>query len=406
MPRLMASSTHLSLQRSHSKRVSWASTISCDSRRDLCDGPGLPLADLPVASYGHPWQAVDSRSAPDYTARTMDYDTIADLPRSSGSYALLVSVDSHRRITIGKKGSLEFRSGDYVYVGSARGSGGLRARLLRHERRGKRLHWHIDYLLAHASLAETHTVTSDQKLECDWAQSLSRLPGAQISVPGFGSSDCHCTAHLVHFPLAVCMARLQKVLVAHPEDALHNLRLAIGAGDDETCEDVACALSARRGACQLLAPLLNDAQADTRWWAVRALAAASCSQSAAELIGTLADPDDSVRCAAALALGELGAREAVPHLVTLLGDDEGLVRTASASALALVGVPAIPALAAALESPLQSVRVQAGHALHRIRHEQAAPALCQALSNSNYLVRSYACDALHAMGLLDEILLA
>ena len=334
----------------------------------------------------------------------MDYDSIADLPQSSGSYALQVRVHTHKRITIGRKGSIEFRSGDYVYVGSARGPGGLRARVRRHATQGKRLHWHIDYLLAHANLAGAHAVSSNERLECDWARSLSRLPGTRIAVPGFGSSDCRCLAHLFHFPRCVSMVRLREVLVARPEDALHNLHEAIEAGDDDACEDIACALSASPRACLLVAPLLDDAWADTRWWGVRALAAASCSESAIGLIGVLADPDDSVRCAAALALGKLGAEDAVPHLVALLGDDEGLLRTTSASALALIGSPAVPALATALESPFQRVRVQAGHALHKIRQAEAAAALFRALSNSNYLVRSYAYDALDAMGLLDEIL--
>ncbi|HUW10042.1 MAG TPA: HEAT repeat domain-containing protein [Anaerolineae bacterium] len=77
----------------------------------------------------------------------------------------------------------------------------------------------------------------------------------------------------------------------------------------------------------------------------------------------------------------------------------------AASALAVIGVAAIPELVAAPESPRQWVRVHAGHALGRIRQEQAAPALFRALNSPDYLVRTYAGNGLDAMGLLDEILL-
>ena len=260
--------------------------------------------------------------------RTMDRDSIAHLPRSPGTYALLLGMDARSPVAVGKKGTFEFGSGEYVYVGSARGSGGLRARVLRHQRQSKRLHWHIDYLLAHAELLGVHAVVSHEKLECEWAQALSRLPGAKAVAPGFGSSDCRCLTHLRHFPQGISIMRLQKTLVARPEDALQNLRAAIEASDEEACEAIACALSASPRACSLLKPLLDDARANTRWWGVRALAAASCSESTTTLMALLADPDESVCCEAASALGEMRAEEAVTHLSTLLDNDACLVRTA------------------------------------------------------------------------------
>jgi len=128
-----------------------------------------------------------------------------------GTYALLLKLDKQERITIGKLGTFDFPGGYYLYVGSALGPGGLRARLARHRlgnenasqssssQTGKRLHWHIDYLLQWAQLIEVWRVASEERLECKWSRVARRLSGAQVPVQGFGSSDCHCPAHLIYF---------------------------------------------------------------------------------------------------------------------------------------------------------------------------------------------------------------
>ena len=128
-----------------------------------------------------------------------------------GTYALLLKLDKQERITVGKLGTFDFPVGYYLYVGSALGPGGLRARLARHRRdsqsssqsssrqAGKKLHWHVDYLLQRAQLIEVWSVTSEERLECKWAEVDRGLSGAQVPVSGFGSSDCHCPAHLIHF---------------------------------------------------------------------------------------------------------------------------------------------------------------------------------------------------------------
>ncbi len=128
-----------------------------------------------------------------------------------GTYALLLKLDKQERITVGKLGTFDFPAGYYLYVGSALGPGGLRARLARHRRgsggssqpssrqMGQKLHWHIDYLLQRTQLIEVWSVASEERLECKWGEAASRLPGAQVLVRGFGSSDCRCPAHLIYF---------------------------------------------------------------------------------------------------------------------------------------------------------------------------------------------------------------
>ncbi len=50
------------------------------------------------------------------------------------------------------------------------------------------------------------------------------------------------------------------------------------------------------------------------------------------------------------------------------------------------------------------MRVRAAYALNKIRSMQAATPLFRALNDPNYLVRTYAYEALDGMGLLDVIL--
>ena len=97
------------------------------------------------------------------------------------------------RTRIGKLGTLQLRPGYYLYVGSARGPGGINARVNRHRRRDKKRHWHIDYLRRHTALVEVWLQTGDS-LEHGWAAALAaRYP---IAMPRFGASDCRCNSHL------------------------------------------------------------------------------------------------------------------------------------------------------------------------------------------------------------------
>jgi Uri superfamily endonuclease len=142
----------------------------------------------------------------------MSHFSVPDLPAAPGTYALLLQLDAPVSIDVGGLGTITFAEGDYVYAGSARGPGGLRARVRRHARVDKRFHWHIDYLLAHAKLVGVHAVVGNERLECTWAIALARLSGARVAAPGFGASDCRCRAHLVHFPAGISMDRLRLVL--------------------------------------------------------------------------------------------------------------------------------------------------------------------------------------------------
>lgn len=133
-----------------------------------------------------------------------------DVTKGRGTYLLLLQLEEDREIAIGRLGTLYFPHGYYLYLGSARGPGGLQARLARHRRKAKEPRWHIDYLLFYAHLIEIWAVESDERLECLWAQQLARFsPGWPTA--HFGSSDCRCPSHLFHFrerPLPRLIAHL------------------------------------------------------------------------------------------------------------------------------------------------------------------------------------------------------
>jgi Uri superfamily endonuclease len=110
-----------------------------------------------------------------------------------GSYVLVIRVEKPKTVRVGRLGPVDFRQGYYAYVGSA--LNGLEKRVQRHLRPGKKLHWHIDYLLENAEVVEVCRIESPVRLECRIAK---RLSPALESVRGFGCSDCRCPSHLFY----------------------------------------------------------------------------------------------------------------------------------------------------------------------------------------------------------------
>jgi len=119
-------------------------------------------------------------------------------PDAPGTYALLLRCASCRRVSIGRLEVLQLRPGWYVYVGSAFGPGGLRARISHHQRVARRPHWHVDYLRRRAQMFAVWYVCG-KRCEHEWARFVGAMPGATIPLTGFGSSDCGCPTHLFSF---------------------------------------------------------------------------------------------------------------------------------------------------------------------------------------------------------------
>ena len=116
-----------------------------------------------------------------------------------GTYALLLSASRKGIITVGKIGTLQLQPGFYVYIGSAFGPGGLKARIGHHCKNTAHPHWHIDYLTSALTLKEIWYTGDPVRREHQWAETISIIRGASVPLIGFGSSDCRCQSHLYFF---------------------------------------------------------------------------------------------------------------------------------------------------------------------------------------------------------------
>ena len=120
---------------------------------------------------------------------------MGDLPHAGGDYVLVLNIPHPLEFEVGRLGPVRISQGWALYVGSARGPGGLAARLARHIKPAelKRSHWHIDYLAAIAPIKEAWCHVGDLPMECRWAGLANEIVHA---MPNFGSSDCSCASHL------------------------------------------------------------------------------------------------------------------------------------------------------------------------------------------------------------------
>jgi Uri superfamily endonuclease len=114
-----------------------------------------------------------------------------------GAYCLCIFIENDLQVQIGALGLLHFKSGRYIYVGSA--LNGLIARVKRHIKTSKgiynAIHWHIDYLLKEKNVKceAVYLLFCEERVECE----LAREIGAKSnSIKKFGCSDCRCESHL------------------------------------------------------------------------------------------------------------------------------------------------------------------------------------------------------------------
>jgi sugar fermentation stimulation protein A len=114
--------------------------------------------------------------------------------QDKGAYLAVLQLNRPVRMSVGALGDCFFEAGYYMYVGSA--MNGLNARIARHARKRKKMHWHIDYLRAACELAGIVAIRASERYECNLANELVSL--LTVSTPGFGCGDCHCASHLFY----------------------------------------------------------------------------------------------------------------------------------------------------------------------------------------------------------------
>ena len=119
---------------------------------------------------------------------------------ASGAYALILRAT--KRIDCKPEKPWVLKPGTYIYAGRA--TRGLPARLARHKKRTKPVHWHIDHLTVRQTVAIENILLIPAKpnLECTIVRILLEQTGVTVPVHRFGSSDCRqgCPAHLLQIP--------------------------------------------------------------------------------------------------------------------------------------------------------------------------------------------------------------
>jgi Uri superfamily endonuclease len=113
------------------------------------------------------------------------------VPGLPGTYVLVLVVEDEQQVRVGRLGEFRIPPGWLAYVGSARGPGGLAARLARHLRHPKPPVWHIDFLRAVARPVAIWWATGTDRRECLWATALAR---DARRVPAHPADSAHRTA--------------------------------------------------------------------------------------------------------------------------------------------------------------------------------------------------------------------
>ncbi|WP_206057199.1 DUF123 domain-containing protein [Nitratireductor sp. XY-223] len=148
--------------------------------------------------YGTDAIPVPGRLADDLLAlrgRWMTGENPPDAAPLKGAYVLALCLEDPLAVEI-RGADYRFRPGWYLYAGCARGGGGIGARVARHLRREKAIHWHIDRLTPRA--ARVAALAVPHGVECDLVGRLIATGRYTVPVKGFGSSDCrNCQAHLL-----------------------------------------------------------------------------------------------------------------------------------------------------------------------------------------------------------------
>ena len=163
------------------------------------------------------------------------------LPKEKGIYVVHLSVRKPAKPLVGRNGSqgyLDLSQGDYLYVGSATGAGGISARVSRHIRKlgdNKKAGWHLDYIRDHGCVERIWFGELPADAEHDLALTLSRLPGGSAPFPGIGGTDCKgakkkCPAHFLkverRLPLSLLrnIGDFNKLVATEVEPRTRNLK--------------------------------------------------------------------------------------------------------------------------------------------------------------------------------------
>ena len=180
---------------------------------------------------------------------------------------------------------------------------------------------------------------------------------------------------------------------------MHELLAELTSGDDTRAENsIPAIVDLGMDAIPTLLELTRAEEVDSRWWAVRALAASPHARTE-NLIPLLSDSASEVRAAAALALCNHPDESAIPALINTLSDEDSLTAGLAGNALVKIGSPSVPSLLTVMSEAPTSIRIIVLRALSEIRDHRAIPVMMKSLSEESAVLQYWAQEGLQRLGL-------
>ena len=180
---------------------------------------------------------------------------------------------------------------------------------------------------------------------------------------------------------------------------MHELLAELTSGDDTRAEkSIPAIVDLGLAAIPTLLELTRAEEVDSRWWAVRALAASPHTRTE-NLIPLLSDSASEVRAAAALALCNHPDESAIPALINTLSDEDSLTAGLAGNALVKIGSPSVPSLLTVMSEAPTGIRIIVLRALSEIRDHRAIPVMMKSLSEESAVLQYWAQEGLQRLGL-------
>jgi HEAT repeat protein len=182
---------------------------------------------------------------------------------------------------------------------------------------------------------------------------------------------------------------------------MQDLLAELTSGDDTRAENsIPALIQLGKAAIPALLDLTRAEEVDSRWWAVRAIAASPHTRTE-DLIPLLSDSAPEVRAAAALALCSHPHESAVEALINALADEDSLTAGLAGNALVKIGSPSVLSLIKAVQEAPTGIRTRcvALRALSEIGDHRAIPVMMKSLSEESALLQYWAQEGLNRLGL-------
>lgn len=180
---------------------------------------------------------------------------------------------------------------------------------------------------------------------------------------------------------------------------LQDLLADLASGDDDRAENsIPAIVDLGEAAIPSILGLTHAESVDSRWWAVRALAASPQTRTE-DLVPLLSDPAPEVRAAAALALCSHPHAKAVPDLIKALADEDSLTAGLAGNALTRIGSPSVAGLLQVTMDAPVGVRILALRSLAEIRDPRAIPVMMKCLDEESAVLQYWAQEGLERLGL-------